>query len=84
MTEIDELILRRLKENTIFLVPKKNIVYSRKGPAGKIVPWRKIYIALNPKGYFLFSVPGDMRLFGDSDVAYGHFRRYEKVELIQS
>lgn len=43
---------------------------------------RKIWTLLNHKGYFLFSVPGDMRLFGDRDIAYGHYRRYEKAELI--
>ncbi len=43
---------------------------------------RKIWTLLNPKGYFLFSVPGDVRLFGDRDIAYGHYRRYEKAELI--
>jgi 2-polyprenyl-3-methyl-5-hydroxy-6-metoxy-1,4-benzoquinol methylase len=43
---------------------------------------RKIWKLLNPKGYFLFRVPGDIRLFGDRDIAYGHYRRYEKAELI--
>jgi len=43
---------------------------------------RKIHTLLNPKGYFLFSVPGDMRLFGERDIAYGHYRRYEKTDLL--
>jgi SAM-dependent methyltransferase len=37
---------------------------------------------LNKGGFFLFTVPGDMRLYGKRDVAYGHYRRYEKKELI--
>lgn len=37
---------------------------------------------LNPGGFFLFTVPGDMRLYGKRDIAYGHYRRYEKQELI--
>ncbi len=38
---------------------------------------------LNPGGFYLFTVPGDMRLYGKRDIAYGHFRRYEKEELIE-
>lgn len=38
---------------------------------------------LNPGGFFLFTVPGDMRLYGKRDIAYGHYRRYEKEELIE-
>ncbi len=37
---------------------------------------------LNRGGFFLFTVPGDMRLYGKRDIAYGHYRRYEKQELI--
>jgi SAM-dependent methyltransferase len=37
---------------------------------------------VNRGGYFLFTVPGDMRLYGDRDISYGHYRRYEKEELV--
>jgi 2-polyprenyl-3-methyl-5-hydroxy-6-metoxy-1,4-benzoquinol methylase len=42
----------------------------------------KIRNLLKPEGYFLFEVPGNMKLFGDHDRALGHFRRYEKNDLI--
>lgn len=38
---------------------------------------------INKGGYFLFTVPGDMRLYGKRDIAYGHYRRYEKEELVR-
>ena len=38
---------------------------------------------LRKGGYFLFTVPGDKRLYGRRDIAYGHYRRYEKEELIE-
>lgn len=44
---------------------------------------KKISKYLNKGGYFLFTVPGDMRLYGKRDIAYGHYRRYEKQELIE-
>jgi len=37
---------------------------------------------LSSGGFFLFTVPGDMRLYGKRDIAYGHYRRYEEQELI--
>lgn len=43
---------------------------------------RTISRLLNRGGFFLFTVPGDMRLYGKRDIAYGHYRRYEKQELI--
>ncbi|MGB5985974.1 MAG: class I SAM-dependent methyltransferase [Desulfobacterales bacterium] len=43
---------------------------------------KRVSSLLNPNGYFLFTVPGDKRLFGRRDIAYGHYRRYEREELI--
>ena len=42
-----------------------------------------VYRILKDRGYFLFTVPGDKRLFGDQDIAHGHYRRYEKDEIIE-
>lgn len=42
----------------------------------------KISKYLKKGGFFLFTVPGDMRLYGRRDIAYGHYRRYERTELI--
>ena len=41
-----------------------------------------VNLHINKGRYFLFTVPGDMRLYGKRDIAYGHYRRYEKEELI--
>lgn len=41
-----------------------------------------VNLHINKGKYFLFTVPGDMRLYGKRDIAYGHYRRYEKEELI--
>jgi hypothetical protein len=42
-----------------------------------------VSLLLKPGGFFLFTVPGDMRLYGKRDIAYGHYRRYEKAELLE-
>ena len=42
----------------------------------------KVYDMLNENGYFIFSVPGRKDLFEDVDRGYGHFRRYERDEIV--
>lgn len=38
---------------------------------------------LNPGGYFIFSAPAFMRKWQRADVYAGHYRRYERAELIE-
>jgi hypothetical protein len=40
------------------------------------------YELLNKSGYFLISVPARQSLFSEDDTFHGHFRRYEKKDLI--
>ena len=44
---------------------------------------RSVNDHLRKEGFFLFTVPGDMKLYGQRDIDYGHYRRYEKDELIE-
>ena len=37
--------------------------------------------SLDPGGYFLITVPADMRLWTEHDVTHGHFRRYDRDSL---
>ena len=41
--------------------------------------WNKL---LKPKGKILLSVPAHMKKWTDADICYGHYRRYEKMELL--
>jgi 2-polyprenyl-3-methyl-5-hydroxy-6-metoxy-1,4-benzoquinol methylase len=43
---------------------------------------RRVNSLLREGGVFLFSVPSKAKLWGESDIIGGHFRRYEKDELI--
>lgn len=42
----------------------------------------KINHLLNDKGYLTLSVPGRQDLFDERDIKLGHFRRYEKEDLL--
>ena len=42
-----------------------------------------VYKLLNNNGTFVFSVPAHMSKWGEMDTMGGHFRRYERHELIQ-
>lgn len=44
---------------------------------------RKVNQLLKDKGYFMLSVPGRKDIFSETDIAFGHIRRYEREELIQ-
>lgn len=43
---------------------------------------RKIHARLKPGGAFAIFVPAFMRIYSDLDAAVGHYRRYEKNELL--
>jgi SAM-dependent methyltransferase len=43
---------------------------------------REIRQRLRPGGALVLSVPLDMRLWNEADVAAGHFRRYSKAEIL--
>lgn len=43
---------------------------------------RKISSLTNDGGYLLLHVPAHMKLFGNGDIFHGHYRRYEKLDLI--
>lgn len=43
----------------------------------------KVYEILNEDGYFIFSVPGNKNLLVAVDEAYGHFRRYNRDEIVK-
>lgn len=40
-------------------------------------------LLLQPGGYFIFSVPAFMKKWGPADQYAGHFRRYERAELVE-
>ncbi|MGB6979099.1 MAG: class I SAM-dependent methyltransferase [Candidatus Acidiferrales bacterium] len=42
---------------------------------------RKIWEALAPSGHMLLFVPALRAIYGSLDLAFGHFRRYKKLEL---
>ena len=42
----------------------------------------KIYRLLNPGGHLILSVPAHRQWFGPSDRAVGHFRRYDKKDIL--
>ncbi len=66
-------------EGTFDLIIMSSVLEHIKDDQGYL---RTISRLLNRGGFFLFTVPGDMRLYGKRDIAYGHYRRYEKQELI--
>jgi SAM-dependent methyltransferase len=43
----------------------------------------EIFRILKPGGLFLFSVPEDMSLWSEHDVAVSHIRRYEKSQFVR-
>lgn len=43
----------------------------------------EIFRVLSPGGHFLVSVPCDMRLWSEHDVAVGHVRRYSREEIVE-
>jgi SAM-dependent methyltransferase len=45
---------------------------------------REIHAHLKPSGTLVLSVPLDMRLWNQADVAAGHFRRYGKAEILHN
>lgn len=47
------------------------------------VAFAKLYELLVPDGYFIMSVPAHQKLWGKSDIFAGHYRRYEKKELLK-
>jgi SAM-dependent methyltransferase len=44
--------------------------------------FRKVAELLRPGGYFLFSVPSHQRKWQQADIYAGHYRRYERDELL--
>ena len=38
---------------------------------------------LKLNGFYLINVPAKMKLFDNDDIYYGHYRRYEKEDLIR-
>jgi len=45
---------------------------------------KKMYELLNQGGYILLSIPAHMKLFGNRDKFNGHYRRYEKKDLMKT
>ena len=43
---------------------------------------QKIGTLLKSGGYLIITVPGNKALYGQKDIAHGHYRRYGKVELL--
>jgi SAM-dependent methyltransferase len=43
----------------------------------------EIFRVLHPGGHLLVSVPCDMRLWSEHDVAVGHVRRYSRIEIVE-
>ena len=66
-------------EGTFDLIIMSSVLEHIEDDQGYLLTISKL---LNKGGFFLFTVPGDKRLYGKRDVAYGHYRRYEKQELI--
>jgi ubiquinone/menaquinone biosynthesis C-methylase UbiE len=44
--------------------------------------FRAVHRLLQPSGYFIFSVPAFMRKWGRADEYAGHYRRYERDDLV--
>lgn len=69
---------RRLKEIFFFVFAFEVLEHQR----DDILSLKKFYQLLQPGGYLLMSVPAHMKLWGANDDWAGHYRRYEKEELI--